>query len=152
MRARTTRTISRTAAAVATAGMVAVMIAGAPASAQVTPEPGPTIGPILPGPTLGWRVALRDTWTSPTWAQRAGRTTVTVHLDCGGAIGIRLPQYYVKVVAEGRIEPAVMPRPVPCGVTHTFTGNQPAGKYHLFLAKATSDAATLVGKAAVQTP
>jgi len=154
-------------------GIAAVLAAGAPAAAVVAPAPRPTAGPIVPGPVipgpivpgpiepgpivpgrpLAWEVELKDTWRSPTWSQPAGRITAAVHLDCGDVIGIRLPQYHVRLVAEdGRFEPAVMPTPVACGVTHRFTWVDVAGKYHLRLDKATAEGATLRGKAAVVTP
>ncbi|MFC0644429.1 hypothetical protein [Cellulomonas phragmiteti] len=176
MRART-GTTGRVVAATLGVGLAAVL-AAAPATAAAvlepvpTADPGPVVpgpvlpGPVLPGPVLpgpivprpperplAWEVELRDSWRSPSWKQGAGRTSVAVHLDCGNVIGGRLPQYYVQLVAEGGPSlPPVMPRPVPCGTTHTHVTEQAAGSFHLLLIKATADGSVLRGKAAVSAP
>lgn len=175
MRARTTA--RRTTAGGATArrrattgaglalGLVGMLALGAavPAAAQAVPDPLPTVrpDPILPDPVLpwppapplAWEVELAGAWRSPTWSQAAGRITAVVQLDCGDRLGVRPPRYYVQLVPEdGRAGAAVMPPPVACGVAHTFTWDEKAGKFHLMLAKASTDRGTLRGKVAVRTP
>ncbi|MCC2334135.1 hypothetical protein [Cellulomonas wangsupingiae] len=143
------RRAARTTAGAAALGITAVLAAGAPAAGGTGPEPPP---PAEPAQVLQWPVELKGTWSSPTWAQAAGRTTVVVELDCGNPVGARPPQYYVQLMPHDRMVPMVMPQPVPCGVPHALTGDQLAGTYHVFLAKASGDGAVLRGKVEVATP
>jgi len=174
MRARSTtagstttgRTRARRTAPLAVAlGLTGVLALGVavPAAAQAVPDPLPTVrpDPVLPGPVLpwppspplAWEVELTGAWRSPTWSQGAGQITAVVQLDCGDALGVRPPRYYVQLVPEdGRAGAAVMPPSVACGVAHTFTWDEKAGRYHLMLAKASTDRGTLRGKVAVRTP
>ena len=103
-------------------------------------------------PPLAWEVELKDGWRSPSWKQATDGVTAVVDLDCGNVVSFRLPQYWVQLVPEdGRMRPAVMPDPVPCGVTHTFRWKEPAGAFHLLLTKVSDDGVVLRGKAAVRT-
>lgn len=155
---------------VLTAVAVAAGLATATTATAVVPPPTDVPGPVLPGPVvpgpvvpdpvqpgpvrppLAWEVELKDGWRSPSWKQSTRGVSAAVHLDCGNVVGIRLPRYWVQLVPEdGRMRPAVMPDPVPCGVTHTFTWDEPAGAFHLLLTKVSNDGVVLRGKAAVRT-
>lgn len=152
MRARTVQVLTVVALA---AGLTTAVpaVAGPPTEGI---GPGPVIpGPEVPRPTqppLAWEVELKDGWRSPSWTQRTDGVTAVVHLDCGDGLGAARPQYWVQLVAkDGRPGPAVMPPAVDCGVTHTFTWDEPAGEFYLLLNKVDVDGTVLRGKAAVRT-
>lgn len=152
MRARTVQVLM----AVAVAAGLTTAAAAPPRDA---PPPRDVPGPVVPGPevprptppTLAWKVELKDGWRSPTWKQERDGVEAVVELDCGGVISFRLPQYWVQLVPEdGRVRPAVMPDPLPCGVPHALKWDEPAGAFHLLLTKVQDDGVVLRGTAAVK--
>ena len=155
MRARTVQVLTVVALAAGLTTAVPATAATPPPTEGIGPGPvipGPEV-PRPPRPPLAWEVELKDGWRSPSWKQATDGVTAVVDLDCGDVVSFRLPQYWVQLVPEdGRIRPAVMPDPVPCGVTHTFRWKEPAGAFHLLLTKVQDDGVVLRGKVAVHVP